>query len=181
VAIVEWNVVIAVNTQGFARAFIVLSEFGAVKKTDFYNVLVMEARDISRMLEDLREKSSRDPGLLSFLSRLIPVTHTFTYQTHEEFREHATGRVMQWIPMLGVKSFHVRMHRRGFKEKMVSPEEERFLDHVIVEALEEAGVPGRITFEDPDFIVAVETVGQRAGLSLWAREDLQKYPFVRLD
>jgi tRNA(Ser,Leu) C12 N-acetylase TAN1 len=43
------------------------------------------------------------------------------------------------------------------------------------------GTPARVTFEDPDFIVAVETVGQRAGMSLWSREELQRYPFVRLD
>jgi hypothetical protein len=29
--------------------------------------------------------------------------------------------------------------------------------------------------------VAVETVGTQAGLSLWTREDLKRYPFLRLD
>jgi tRNA(Ser,Leu) C12 N-acetylase TAN1 len=181
VTVMEWNVVIAVNTQGFGRAFAILSEFGTVKKTDFYNVLVMEARDVSRMLEDLREKSAQDPDFLSFLSRLVPVAQTFGYQTLDDFRKHAADTVMQWIPTLGGRSFHVRMHRRGFKSSMASPEEERFLDHVILEALERVGTPARVTFEDPDFIVAVETVGQRAGMSLWSREELQRYPFVRLD
>jgi hypothetical protein len=43
------------------------------------------------------------------------------------------------------------------------------------------GKPGRITFEDPDAIIAVETVAQWAGLSLWKREDLKQYPFIRLN
>jgi hypothetical protein len=43
------------------------------------------------------------------------------------------------------------------------------------------GNPGRITFADPDAILALETVDCRAGLSLWSREDLQRYPFLHLD
>ena len=30
-------------------------------------------------------------------------------------------------------------------------------------------------------IVTVETVGRRAGLACWSREDLQRYPFLNLD
>jgi hypothetical protein len=56
-----------------------------------------------------------------------------------------------------------------------------FLDKVLLEALAQAGTPGQITFDDPDAIVAVETVGNRAGLALWTREDLQRYPFLNLD
>jgi tRNA(Ser,Leu) C12 N-acetylase TAN1 len=44
-----------------------------------------------------------------------------------------------------------------------------------------AGTPGSISFDDPDAIVAIESVGQRAGVSLWTREDLRRYPFLRLD
>jgi tRNA(Ser,Leu) C12 N-acetylase TAN1 len=55
------------------------------------------------------------------------------------------------------------------------------LSDALLEATGEAGRPGHITFEDPDAIVAVETVGTQAGLSLWMREDLKRYPFLRLD
>lgn len=39
----------------------------------------------------------------------------------------------------------------------------------------------RVDFDDPDFIVVLETVGQRGGMSLWSREQRQRYPFVNLD
>ncbi|MGE5237721.1 MAG: hypothetical protein ACM3ON_02850, partial [Chloroflexota bacterium] len=126
----EWNVVVTIHTGGLARAFSILQEFGALKKTAFFNVLVMRSDDITRMIEALSERLVRDTNSLSFLSRLIPVTHTFTFQTPEEFRKKAADTVMQWIPKLGGKSFHVRMHRRGFRERMASPDEERFLDHI---------------------------------------------------
>jgi hypothetical protein len=52
---------------------------------------------------------------------------------------------------------------------------------VLLAALEAAGTPGRITFDDPDAILAVETVGRRAGPSLETREDLATYPFLGLN
>jgi len=55
------------------------------------------------------------------------------------------------------------------------------LDEALLETLEHRGTPGRIDFDDPDFILDVETVGQRAGMSLWTREDLHRYPFLKLD
>jgi hypothetical protein len=73
------------------------------------------------------------------------------------------------------------MRRRGFKGKLSSLEEEHFLDHILLESIEKTGTPGHITFEDPDAIIAVETIAQWAGLSLWSREDLQRYPFISLD
>jgi hypothetical protein len=50
-----------------------------------------------------------------------------------------------------------------------------------LEALRATGSPGRIVFDDPDAVVVVEAVGDRAGLSAWGREDLQRYPFLHLD
>jgi hypothetical protein len=51
----------------------------------------------------------------------------------------------------------------------------------VLEALEAAGTPARVAFDDPDAIVAVETVDRRASVSLWTREEMCRYPFLRLD
>ena len=80
--------------------------------------------------------------------------------------------------MLKGKSFHVRLHRRGFKGTLSTPKEERFLDEALLDALEAEGAPGHIAFTDPDAILQIETIDGRAGLSLWQREDLQRYPFL---
>jgi hypothetical protein len=40
---------------------------------------------------------------------------------------------------------------------------------------------GRITFDDPDAILVVETVGNCAGMSLWSRDDLQRLSFLKTD
>lgn len=141
----------------------------------------MRADDIEFLMETLRERILKNPEIRSFLARLVPLNRTFNFQTPEEFETKAKELVLVWVPQLAGKSFHVRMHRRGFKGRLSSPEEERFLDEVLLKSLEKAGTPGMITFDDPDAILAVETLGQRAGFSLWTRNDMYQYPFLRLD
>lgn len=177
----EWNVVITAREGFFKEAGGMLEQFGPVSKTGFFNILAMHIEDPFLMMEKLREQQATEPAAARFLSRVMPVTHTFTFQTPAVFEEKARETVSQWIPDLAAKGFHVRMHRRGFKGKISSMEEERFLDIFILDVLERAGTPGHITFEDPDAIIVVETIGQRAGLSLWTREELQRYPLLHLD
>ena len=72
------------------------------------------------------------------------------------------------------------MHRRGFKGRIEGAAEERRLGEAILDSLQQAGTPARVTFEDPDAIVLIETLGQHAGLALITREDLRRYPFIHL-
>ena len=176
----EWNAVISVHEHGFKRALDVFGDFGEVRRTEFFNVLLMHADDIQGMLDALRERSQRAPDSLSFLARLVPVTDTFIFNSAEEFEAKAREVVLRWVPQLGNNGFHVRIRRRGFKGRLSSPDEERFLDDVLLEALEKSGSPGRIDFEHPDAIISIETIGTWAGLALWTREDREKYPFVRV-
>jgi len=145
------------------------------------NVLVMEVSNIPRFLETLNAWVSDDPSLLQLIARVVPVTCTFSFQSPEEFETKAKEAVLYWLPSLAGKRFHVRMHRRGFKGRISSLEEEHFLDKILLEELGKIGSPGHITFENPDAILVVETVGQQVGLSCWTREDLQHYPLLRLD
>jgi tRNA(Ser,Leu) C12 N-acetylase TAN1 len=178
----DWNVVAVVRGQGVRRGRAILREFGDIAWSDYLNVLVMRVDDIATLLEGLTERIEADPAILGeALSRLVPAEETFSFQTPEEFEAKARSVVLRWVPRLAGQAFHVRLHRRGFKGRLSSPDEERFLDHVLLESLDAAGTPGSITFDDPDAIIVVETISNRAGLSLWTREQLRRYPFLRLD
>ena len=177
----DWNVVVSVNEKGFNQAVNVLKEFGPISKTEFFNVLVMKVEDITGMCDTLKKRLEADQSALSFLSRLIPITKSFTFQTADEFEQKVKETVSEWVPQLEDKGVHVRMHRRGFKGRLSSLEEEKMLDEFLLELTKESGKPGHVTFEDPDVIIAVETVAHRAGLSLWTHEDLQRYPFVKVE
>ncbi len=177
----DWNVVVTVREDGYNRARCLLGRFGPVDRTDFFNILVMRVADPRLFMEELREKATPESEGAAALARVLPVDQTFTFQSPEEFDEKARLAVCAWLPTLAGKSFHLRMHRRGFKGKLSSMDEERFLDTYILDALAMAGPPGRISFTAPDAIIALETIGPRAGLSLWTREDLARYPLLHLD
>jgi tRNA(Ser,Leu) C12 N-acetylase TAN1 len=177
----DWNVVITVHDDGYNLARKTLERYGRVDRTDYFNILLMQTSDSRHILEALREDALRTPDIVAPLARVMPVFQTFTFQTPGEFEGKARQAVWDWLPALGGKSFHLRMHRRGFKGRLSSMDEERFLDTYLLEALEMAGTEGEITFDDPDAILALETVGTRAGLSLWTREELERYPLLHLD
>ncbi|MBI5440479.1 MAG: hypothetical protein HY900_04625 [Deltaproteobacteria bacterium] len=177
----DWNVVASVQPEGYSRGRRLLETWGSVAKTDYFNVLVARVDDVEALLEGLRSAAEKEPRILHTLGRVVPARETFDFRSAEEFEQGASALCREWAPALAGRAFHVRMHRRGFKGRLSGQTEEQRLDGVLLEALEAAGAPGRITFDDPDAIVAVETVGGRAGLSLWTREDLARYPLLGLD
>lgn len=175
-----WNVLVNVHEHGFSRAYLLLKELGTVYMSDFENVLLMEVGNISKFLETLDTLMSDDPSLSRLLELVVPVTTTFSFQSPEEFETKAKEAVLSWLPTLAGKSFNVRMHRRGFKGEISSQHEEQFLDQILLEELGKMGNSGHITLENPDATIVLETVGQQAGLSCWTREDLQRYPMLKL-
>lgn len=177
----DWNVVITVHEEGYNEARKQLERLGRVDRTDYFNVLLMRVEDARNFLELLRAEAQLEPGRFRSLARVMPVIQCFEFQNPAEFENKARQAVCAWLPSLQGKSFHLRMHRRGFKGKLSSMEEERFLDTYLLEALDLAGSKGRISFDDPDAIIALETLGTRAGLSLWTREELRRYPLLHLD
>lgn len=179
--VIDWNAVACAGEGEFRAARRLLEHWGAVGRTGYYNVLAVRLADPEAFLEDFARRLEAEPGLRNTVSRAMVCRHTFGFQSREEFEARAREAVLAWAPALEGQTFHVRMHRRGFRKALSSLEEEHYLDGALLEELEARGRPGRITFDDPDAVVAVETVGGRAGLSLWTREDLRRYPFLGVD
>ncbi|MDD3619435.1 MAG: THUMP domain-containing protein [Desulfobulbaceae bacterium] len=177
----DWNVVVTVHERNLAAALDVLREYGDAARTEYFNVAVMKVADPLLFMESLRKRISSDPGLLGVLARVVPALHGFNFQSPEDFEQKAKKVLGGWAARLGGRRFHVRMHRRGFKGRLSSLEEERLLDGFLLEELDGMQSTGSIDFADPDMIIAIETIGQRAGLSLWTRAELARYPLLGLD
>lgn len=177
----KWNIVITIQEHFFQQAWQCLKPFGLLAKTDFYNVLVMQTVDTQQTLQQLQKKLTADAVLQTAISRVMPVTHGFTFQSAEQFETQARAVVETLLPKVANKTFHVRMHRRGFKGRLSTIEEEKFLDTFILDQLKQSGSPCKINFDNPDVIIAVETVAQQAGISIWSREDIERYPILKLD
>ena len=177
----DWNVVVTIRESHFHEAKQFLETFGRVGKTDYFNVLVMKVDAVDRFLDDLKQDINAAPILKSAVSRVMPASVTFDFQVPAEFEARAVQAVEPWVGRLAGASFHVRMHRRGFKERLSSQHEERFLDGLLMQKLGERDAEARIDFDDPDYVIDIDTVGQRAGVTLWTREQRLRYPFLKLD
>lgn len=177
----DWNVVVTLRGRQFGRSVNLLRRFGEVASSGFFNVLLMRVDDAEAFLEHLRTRADEEAELLSLVARVMPVTQTFVFQNREEFEAHAKEAVQGFVPALAGKAFHVRVHRRGFKGRLSSLEEEHVLDDVLLERLQETGAPGHLAFDDPDAVVDVETVGTQAGLSIWTRQDITRHPLLHPD
>ena len=180
----DWNVVVTAHEKGYILTCELLEEIGLgpFAYTDFFNVIVMKVPEPQELLAKVVEIHRQSPDLFTYgIARVAPAQHAFDFQTPEAFENKARDVVLAWLPALAGKSFHVRLHRRGFKGRLSTPKEERFLDEAVLSALQAAGTPGSLSFDDPDAIIQIETVGNRAGLSLWSREELARYPFLKVD
>jgi len=178
----DWNVVVTVNDRiARYRAQRGLKQFGNVETTAFHNVIVMQVAEVRAFMAALADLMSRDMTLLNDVSRLMPAQATFDFDTREEFEAKASAIILGWAERLAGKTFHIRLHRRGMGDKLSSLSEEKLLDTALLNRLAEMGHPGRIAFADPDFVIDIETVTDRAGLSIWEREELRRYHFLRVD
>ncbi len=177
----DWNVIVTLPEKTFREACRLLGKWGKVKRTSYYNVLAMTVEDPDRFLDQFAAAVAETPGILNYVSHVVPAQQAFDFDSPEDFEARAQEIARRWAPRLTGASFHVRLHRRGFKGRFSSPREERLLDDTLLAALVESGTPGHISFEDPDAIVQIETIDGRAGMSLWGRDDLRRYPFLGAD
>jgi tRNA(Ser,Leu) C12 N-acetylase TAN1 len=177
----RWNLVATIHQGEFRCACRLLAEYGDVRRTSFYNVVVATVDEPREVVHALALQAEESPAVLASIARLFPADVVFDFSAVEEFERKTREAVLRWLPALAGKSFHVRLHRRGFKGRLSTPHEERLLDELLLAALAEAGTPGRISFDDPDAVIDVETVGRQGGISLWTREELRACPLVVLD
>lgn len=177
----DWNVVATARERQFTRARLILSRLGKVDHTNYFNVLVMKADEPRGFLQTLADWLSDHPEDCNVFGYIAPCTRAFQFRSPQEFNDKLFPAAREFVPSLAHKDFHVRMHRRGFKGQLHSQDEEQLLDEFLLGELERAGTPGKITFDDPDAILAVETIDTQAGLALWTREELSQFPFLHLD
>jgi tRNA(Ser,Leu) C12 N-acetylase TAN1 len=177
----DWNAVISIYQDGFRRALRTLKEFGSVERTPYYNVLVMRVEDPTALLEAIERRTEEKTALYDAISRVAPAMRTVEFHSVEEFREGLNAILLEWLPRLTGSSFHVRLHRRGDRHDLRTPDAEHLFDEFLVDATAATGAPCKISFTDPDAVIAIDTVDDRAGVALWTREDLARHRLLRPD
>jgi tRNA(Ser,Leu) C12 N-acetylase TAN1 len=177
----DWNAVISVYQGGFRRALRALKQCGPVERSPYHNVLVMRVEDPTALLEAIERKTDTNTALYDAISRVAPAMRTIDFQSIEEFKERFTSVLMEWLSRLTGSSFHVRLHRRGDRHELRTPDLERLFDDLLLDATAMKGAQSKISFTDPDAVIAIDTVDDRAGIGLWTREDLAHHRLLRPD
>ncbi len=178
---VPWNLVATTHAQSWREALGILGRYGRVHKTGYHNVVVMAVEDPRSVADDLARRIEAEPGIMNFLSRVIPLQRAVELGPLETAAERLAEACEPFVARLAHKSFHVRVHKRGPGKALSAHELERELGRRMLAALAARGTPGRPSFEDPDAILVVEIVDERAGVALFDREDRARFPFLRLD
>ena len=174
----DWNVLVTLSEPTFRIARNLLARWGRLRRTGYHNVAVMAVTDTPAFLQEFAAAVGESPGILNAMSHVVPFEHVFAFKGAAEFEAKSREIVLSYATQLAGKSFHVRLRRRGLKGIISTPEEERFLDDILLGALADAGHPGRIRFDDPDYVLLIETLAGSAGVGLWTGEDLKRYPFL---
>jgi tRNA(Ser,Leu) C12 N-acetylase TAN1 len=177
----DWNVVVTIYQTGFRRALRALQDFGQAERSPYHNVIVMKVEDPIALLQGVERRTEETPALYDAIARVAPATRAFDFQSAEDFKQGALSIIFEWLPSLKGRLFHIRLHRRGPKLALRSQDAERYFDDAIIDATGKAGLPGRISFGDPDIVIVIDTVDDRAGLAMWTREDLVRHRLLRPD
>ena len=173
----DWNVIVTVR-RDFARAIGLLRKLGAIERTGLFNVIVMRVPDVRALLEQITGLPTHE-RFFETISHVVPITHKLTFSTADDLEQKVLDIVLAWAPQLAGKSVHVRMRRRGHKGELHGVELERRIGRALLDELARRGTPGRVALDDPDVVIAIETFRDNAGVALWTRTDLERYPFLR--
>ena len=175
----EWNI-LATSLEGRRDALLVaLRRLGMFWRAGYQNVLVGYVEDQHEFLEGVRAHLSRDMLLETSLTKIVPVDRIAQFDP--------VGLVETLIEMLAPRadqvagrSFYVRLERRGLKGIVHTPTVEREVGAALISKAAEYGGTTRVSFQDPDLVVAVETTGKTVGVGLLTRELRTAFPFVRV-
>ncbi len=175
----DWNLVVTAHGGRRHDLVYALRPIVRLKRAGYAEVMVGRAVDVGACLDAIAARAAADPILArEILARVVPVTRTFALAA--EVEAQLVAEVGALAEAVGEQSFHVRVERRGHKRILQSDALERRLGTALVEAVRARGATPRVTFADPDLIVAVELIGDYGALGLVTRAQRERYRFVRL-
>jgi tRNA(Ser,Leu) C12 N-acetylase TAN1 len=176
----DWNIIVTIYQQGFRRAMRALQNIGPTDRTPYYNVLVMKIDEPIVALETIERLTEERPALYDAIARVAPAGVTFEFQSPEGFKDCTESFLLRLLPKLVGRSVHVRLHRRG-SNLICGHGTERLFNDFIVTETGKSGTAARITFSEPDAVIVIDTVDDRAGIAMWTDEDLARHRLLRPD
>ncbi len=175
----EWNILATAFWGRGKDALRLLTQYGEFNGSGFKDVLQGHVEDINLFLEKLELMRQENPDRVTSLSQILPLERTFSFDL-SNFMEKLKEAVLPYVEKVEGKKFYVRAKRRGHKGEMSSLEIEKEISSFIFEELQKAGKIAQVSFSDPDVVIIVETIANRAAVAFITREIRGKYPLIRI-
>jgi tRNA(Ser,Leu) C12 N-acetylase TAN1 len=177
--VADWNV-LATSLEGRRDALLLaLRKLGRFRPGGYRNVVIGLVEDRDQFLVRVREALAADGLLPTALAKVVPIETTTLIDADTAVDTLATA-AEPFLDRLAGGSFFVRLERRGLKGRLHSPSVEREVGDRVWIALAARGHTPRVDFTDPDAVLVIETIGDRAGLAVISRELRRSYPFVKV-
>jgi tRNA(Ser,Leu) C12 N-acetylase TAN1 len=177
--VADWNV-LATSLEGRRDALLLaLRKLGRFRPGGYRNVVIGLVEDRDEFLVRVREALAADGLLPTALAKVVPIESTTLIDADTAVDTLATA-AEPFLDRLAGGSFFVRLERRGLKGRLHSPSVEREVGDRVWVALAARGHTPRVDFTDPDAVLVIETIGDRAGLAVISRELRRSYPFVKV-
>jgi tRNA(Ser,Leu) C12 N-acetylase TAN1 len=177
----DWNTIVTIYQNGFRRALRALRKIGPTERTHYYNVLAMRADDPMVALDAIERLTEEQPALYDAIARVSPAGFTFEFRSPQDFQNRVKAFLLEHVGKVAGRSFHVRLHHRGSKLELPTPEAERLFGEFIVAATAKSGAAAHVGFTKADVVVVIETLNNRAAISMWNRGDLERHRLLRPD
>ena len=177
----HWNVIATTRPHREADARAALATLGEVSSSPFPGVILATVDDIGVFAEALATMLSDDASVGQSLARVLPAQHTFHFDSLADLEATTVNVVDEWLEDLNGATYYVRCHGRGRVNDLDPTEEEDFLGDAIQRLLAVRHESARVTFDDPDIVIDIETLNDEAAISMWTRDDLDAFPFLRID
>lgn len=173
----DWNLVVTAYGGRRHDLIYALRPIVRLRRAGYSEVLTGKVDDLEACLAGIAARADA-VFVAEVLARVVPVARSFALGADLEAQLRA--ETATFLDALVDRSFHVRVERRGHRRVVQSDRLERMLGTALVEALQARGAAPRVTFKDPDVIVAVELIGEMGGVGLVTRDLRTRYAFVRL-
>jgi tRNA(Ser,Leu) C12 N-acetylase TAN1 len=167
-AVEIWNVLLTAHEGRRPELFAALRGRGTFRGSGYRNVAVGCVADVAEFLDALKARLETEPALQEVLARVVPIDRWVPLDPLDPLATLEPA-VRQLASRFAGGTFHVRVERRGLKGTLNTAE------------LERTGEKPRVAFRDADRILAVETLGEQAGLGVIDRAMRARWPFVRVD
>ncbi len=175
----KWNVLVTAQKRQERYLLRLLKNFGEFKGSGYRDVVIGNVADTFAFLDALEVIRRETPEKLRSLGQIVPLEENFKFDV-ADFMEKAKEAICPYITQVENCKFFVRVVRRGHKGEISGMETEKELDGFILATLEDNEKRATVSIEEFEKMIVIETIENRAGVSLITREMKEKYPLVKV-